>query len=137
VTLLTAVVLLGFANLLYLYVEVQRRLTDSHMAFARAGSIFLLGVLESFVLGIVMTCVFGGFMAERNWADPLGVEGGHPGIAAIRAVTPAFAGELPRIMGFEPLLAFPSALLLMTFLAFFIGTFLQLMWEDIPLTEPL
>jgi hypothetical protein len=25
----------------------------------------------------------------------------------------------------------------MTFLSFFIGTFLQLMWEDIPITEPL
>jgi hypothetical protein len=136
-TLLLAVALLGFANLLYLYVEVARRLPDSRVAFARAGSIFLLGVLEAFVLGIVMTSLFGGFMAERNWADPLGVEGAHAGIEAIRAATPAFAGELPRIMGFEPLLAFPSAVLLMTFLSFFIGTFLQLMWEDIPLTEPL
>jgi hypothetical protein len=25
----------------------------------------------------------------------------------------------------------------MTFMSFFIGTFLQLMWEDIPITEPL
>jgi len=25
----------------------------------------------------------------------------------------------------------------MTFLSFFIGTFLQLMWEDLPITEPL
>jgi hypothetical protein len=27
--------------------------------------------------------------------------------------------------------------LLMTFLAFFIGTFLQLLWEDLPITEPM
>jgi hypothetical protein len=26
---------------------------------------------------------------------------------------------------------------MMTFLSFFIGTFLQLMWEDIPITQPL
>jgi hypothetical protein len=136
-TLLVAVVLLGFANLLYLYVEVSRRLADSSVAFRRAGSIFLLGALEALVLGIVMTCVFGSFMAERNWSDAVGIQGGHPGIDVVRAATPALAGELPRIMGFEPLLAFPSAILLMTFLAFFIGTFLQLMWEDIPLTEPL
>jgi hypothetical protein len=25
----------------------------------------------------------------------------------------------------------------MSFLAFFIGTFLQLLWEDLPITEPL
>ena len=34
-------------------------------------------------------------------------------------------------------LRFPSALLLMTFLSFFIGIFLQLMWEELPITEPL
>jgi len=26
---------------------------------------------------------------------------------------------------------------LMTFMAFFIGVFLQLLWEDLPITEPL
>jgi hypothetical protein len=46
-------------------------------------------------------------------------------------------GELPRVLGFEPLSAFPSAILLMSFLSFFIGTFLQLLWEDLPITEPL
>jgi hypothetical protein len=40
-------------------------------------------------------------------------------------------------MGIGPLWAFPSAVLLMSFLAFFIGTFLQLLWEDLPITEPL
>jgi hypothetical protein len=36
-----------------------------------------------------------------------------------------------------PFLSFPTAILLMAFLAFFIGTFLQLLWEDLPMTEPL
>ncbi len=46
-------------------------------------------------------------------------------------------GELPRIVGFEPFYTFPAAVFVMTFMSFFIGTFLQLMWEDIPITEPL
>jgi len=46
-------------------------------------------------------------------------------------------GQLPYVVGFEPIYAFPSALLLMTFLSFFIGIFLQLMWEELPITEPL
>ena len=44
---------------------------------------------------------------------------------------------LPRIIGVAPISAFPTAVLLMSFLAFFIGTFLQLLWEDLPITEPL
>ena len=55
----------------------------------------------------------------------------------IREAAPVVAGQLPKVMGLDPFLAFPSAALMMTFLSFFIGTFLQLMWEDIPLTEPL
>lgn len=58
-------------------------------------------------------------------------------LASLRQATPPFIGELPRIMGLEPIVAFPSAVLLMTFLSFFIGTFLQLLWEDMPITEPL
>ena len=50
---------------------------------------------------------------------------------------PFFAGQLPRVVGLEPFYTFPSAIFIMTFLSFFIGTFLQLMWEDIPITQPL
>ena len=41
------------------------------------------------------------------------------------------------MVGLEPFYIFPSAVLIMTFLSFFIGIFLQLMWEDLPITEPL
>jgi hypothetical protein len=37
----------------------------------------------------------------------------------------------------EPFYTFPAAVFVMAFFSFFIGTFLQLMWEDIPITEPL
>ena len=43
----------------------------------------------------------------------------------------------PRVIGIEPVLVFPAVVGLMTFLSFFIGIFLQLMWEDLPITEPL
>ena len=41
------------------------------------------------------------------------------------------------MLGIEPFYVFPSAVFVMTFMSFFIGTFLQLMWEDMPITEPL
>jgi hypothetical protein len=123
--------LLAMATLLYIYIEVQRRLGDPDLAFARARQIFALGVLQAFSAGLVITGLLGPFMAGRNWGDaPSDVE-------TLRGALPPLVGQLPEIVGADPLLVFPAALALMTFLSFFIGTFLQLMWEDIPITEPL
>jgi hypothetical protein len=125
------ILLLGSVTLLYLFVEVQRRLGDPRLAFARARDIFLLGLVEASAFGVVTTSLLGPLMAARNWgpyAAPL---------AAIRPTLEPLIGELPRVMGVVPLMAFPSAILLMSFLSFFIGTFLQLLWEDLPITEPL
>ena len=124
--------LLAFANLLYLYIEVQRRLGDPALAFVRARQLFMLGVVQSFGVGLIITGLVGGFMALRNWGG-----GTATNIEVLRTQLEPFAGELPRIVGFEPFYTFPPAIFIMTFLAFFIGTFLQLMWEDIPITEPL
>ncbi len=131
-TLGSVSLLLGFMTLLYIYIEVQRRLGEPDLAFARARQIFLLGVLQAFGAGLLITGLVGGFMALRNWGAE-GVES----IDALAAALPPVVGELPRILGVAPLYTFPSAVLLMTFLSFFIGTFLQLMWEDLPITEPL
>ena len=60
-----------------------------------------------------------------------------PSVEQLRTHLEPLIGELPRIIGADPVYAFPSALLLMTFLSFFIGVFLQLMWEELPITEPL
>jgi len=129
-------VLMGFLTLLYLYVEVQRRLGGSAVAFARARQIFLLGVLQAFGVGIIMTGLVGRFMVERNWSEgPAGAVASTVG-ELTGTLTP-FVGQLPRVIGVEPFYLFPSAIFMMTFLSFFIGTFLQLMWEDIPITEPL
>ena len=125
--------LLGFATLLYLYVEVQRKLADSTLAFARARQIFLLGVLEALGMGILLTGLIGGLMAERNWQQG----GAALPLEELSETLPTFVGQIPMILGIGPFYAFPSAVLLMTFMSFFIGTFLQLMWEDLPITEPL
>jgi len=131
--LLTLVVFLGLVTLLYIYVEVQRRLGNADVAFDRARGIFLLGVVEAGGVGLVMTGLVGRFMVSRNWSpgtDELPVE-------VLRSTLDPLLGQMPQIMGVAPFHAFPSALLLMTFLSFFIGIFLQLMWEELPITEPL
>lgn len=132
-TLAVVVLLLAFPTLLYLYVEVQRRIEDPAEAFRRARTIFLLGLVESLALGLIVTSLFGHFMVARNWFEAFGVRD----FAALRTAMPPVLGELPRIIGLEPVVTFPSAVFVMTFLSFFIGTFLQLLWEDLPITEPL
>jgi len=132
-TLLSIVVVLGSTNLLYLYVEVQRRLGDTNKAFARARQLFLLGVLQATGIGVMFTGLVGRFMAIRNWGGNHSAET----MEALRATLPPFIGQLPKVVGFEPFYTFPAAVFMMVFMSFFIGTFLQLMWEDIPITEPL
>jgi len=124
--------LMGTTTLLYLYVEVQSRIRDRREAFARARRLFLLGILQAEALGLIVTSLLGPFMVNRTWGN----EGAIP-FEQLRAKTPAFIGELPRIMGVDPFHVFPTAVLLMTFFSLFVGTFLQLLWEDLPITEPL
>jgi len=126
------VALMGTTTLLYLYVEVKSRIRDPREAFARARRLFLLGILQAQVLGLILTTLLGPFMVARTWGD----EGKIP-IAELRNLTPTFVGELPRILGIERFYVFPTAVLLMTFFSLFVGIFLQLLWEDLPITEPL
>jgi hypothetical protein len=132
-TLLSIVVVLGSTTLLYLYIEVQRRLGDPDVAFARARQIFLLGVLQAAGIGLLFTGLIGRFMAARNWHP----QGETMTLEAVRDALPTFIGQLPSVLGIDPFFTFPSAVFVMTFMSFFIGTFLQLMWEDLPITEPL
>ena len=77
-------------------------------------------------------------MSTRNWGEEEWREGaGEVTLPALQEHLQPFVGELPRMLGYEPFVAFPTAVLLMTFMAFFIGTFLQLLWEELPITEPL
>jgi hypothetical protein len=103
------------------------------VAFARARSLVLLGFVQAFGVGVVVTNLIGRYMAVRNWSPSTG----ELSLDALHDRLPPMTGQLPYIIGVEPFYAFPSALLLMTFLSFFIGIFLQLMWEELPVTEPL
>ena len=133
VALNAVTMLLGLVTLLYIYVEIAHRIPDPSVAFARARAIFLLGVVEAFGAGIVMTSLVGPFMVVRNWSP----DSGEVDVATLRETMPPMLGQLPHVVGLESLWVFPAALLLMTFLSFFIGIFLQLMWEELPITEPL
>jgi hypothetical protein len=123
----------GLVTLLYLYIEVQRRLGDPSVSFDRATQIFLLGLIQSAGLGLVLTSLIGPFMAARSWSENVEATG----LEALRHLMHPFVGQLPVVLGIEPLLVFPSAVFVMAFMSFFIGTFLQLLWEDLPITEPL
>jgi hypothetical protein len=126
-------VMLGLVTLLYVYVEIARRIPDTKVAFARARALVLLGVVQAFGVGVVVTNLIGRYMVVRNWS-PTSEE---LSLSELQATLPPMVGELPHVVGVEPFYAFPSALLLMTFMSFFIGVFLQLMWEELPITEPL
>jgi len=132
-TLTTLVGSIGLVTLLYIYVEVQRRLGNPDLAFRRARGLFLLGVVQATGVGIAMTSLVGSFMVSRNWS-PGPVE---ESVEALRHGLEPMVGALPPIVGVEPFYGFPPVLLVMTFLSFFIGVFLQLMWEELPITEPL
>ena len=131
--LATVAGLLGSTTLLFIYVEVQRRIGDPQESFARARRVFLLGLVEAAGFGMVVTSLLGPLMVVRNWGPQMGAGS----MELLRSSAQPFLGELPRVIGIEPFLAFPTAVLLMSFLAFFIGTFLQLLWEELPITETL
>ena len=137
-TLATVVVVLSMPTLMYIYVEVQRRLRDVNLAFRRAFDVFLLGILQSAGFGLVVTSLLGPLMSTRNWGEDGWREAaGEVTLFELQQHLQPALGELPRILGVEPFPAFPTALLLMSVLAFFIGTFLQLLWEELPITEPM
>jgi hypothetical protein len=133
ITVVPLAALLGLVTLLYIYIEVQRRLGDTSLAFARARGIFLLGCLEALGVGMIITSLLGRIMVGRNWS-PSGME---VPVDSLRGGLEPIVGQLPRVIGMDPFYVFPSAVVLMTFLSFFIGIFLQLMWEELPITEPL
>jgi len=125
---------LSLITLLYIFIEVRRRIGAREAAFARARGLFQLGVLQAFLAGLVMTTIVGPFMVVRNWSPEGAAE---LSVAALRLDLAPLIGELPRVIGVEPFAVFPAVVGLMTFLSFFIGVFLQLMWEELPITEPL
>ena len=67
----------------------------------------------------------------------LASDGSEISVEQLRDGLEPMIGQLPYIVGVDPFFVFPSAVVMMTFLSFFIGVFLQLLWEELPITEPL
>ena len=102
---------LGF-SWYYLFVEVQNTVREKLVAAVRASRVFSMGVLESFLIGaIVQDLTAQAFLPEEIPGDVL---------------QPCLMGSIyPKVL----YVYFPLALL--------IGIFVQIIWEDKPITEPL
>jgi len=90
-------------------------------------------VLQALGTGMVIISLVGRIMVGRNWS-PTDAE---IPVDQLREGLEPMIGQLPYIIGLDPFFVFPSAVVMMTFLSFFIGVFLQLLWEELPITEPL
>lgn len=126
---------------IYLYVEVNNAIRDKNEAIKRANSVFLLGCIESLIVGLVFCSLFGQILIEKvvfvgkniNFTQEYFLFHLPKEIHA-----PILLGIL-NALGFKNLVHFvyPPVILLYFPLALFIGIFVQIIWEDKPITEPL
>ena len=103
----------GF-SLYYLFTELNNVVKDIHAAFFRSVRIWLIGLIESFIVGIVIQDLFARAFFNTLEDYSLQVSNGLLG------------GNI-----------YPKVLLIYFPLALFIGIFVQLIWEDKPITHPL
>jgi len=99
----------------YLFNEVKNILSDSRIAFTRALRIFLIGILESFSLGIIILDLI-----AKPFIESLDNK------LELHFIYGLFGGHI-----------YPKILLIFFPLALFIGIFVQIIWEDKPITHPL
>jgi hypothetical protein len=126
---------------IYLYVEVNNAIRDKNEAFKRANSVLLLGCIESLIVGLVFCSLFGPILIDK-----VAFRGG-----SIDFTQKYFLFHLPKeidapilfgllnVPFFKNLVhvVYPPVILLYFPLALFIGIFVQIIWEDKPITEPL
>ena len=105
-------------SLIYLFIEVNNLVKKPWLAFRRVLSIFLLGAAESFIIGLILFDLFADGMT-RGLVANLGID----------ADKIRIDGLFGRI--------YPLPLILYASLALVIGIFVQIIWEDKPITEPL
>lgn len=92
----------------FLLNEVRQTIRNSSVALMRSALIWLMGIFQALVIGLVLSDLFGSGMSPA-------ANSGMPGI---------FGNLYPRFI----LISAPLALL--------IGIFVQIIWEDKPITEP-
>ena len=102
---------LGF-SLYYLFIEVDNTLRNKWLSLGRAFRIFSTGLLESFLIGVLVLDLMAEAFYPTLMADSL---------------------TLPGLFGYIS----PKLLYLYFPLALFIGIFVQIIWEDKPITHPL
>ena len=127
--ILPAVVLSAGACLGYACLEIKR--TDESktlkIAFGRALKVVTIGLLQSYIIGFVVTTFLGKKMVE-TWAMGMGMEVGD---FANQTVWRA----IPKMQEFHGFTVFPTILLLSTFTVLFVGLFLELLKEKREITE--
>ena len=109
---------------LYLVIETRHRLGDMRLAMARALDLLLMGLVQALAIGLVTCNLVAGVMFERfDW------DLATPSLGQM----PTTVGETVATLG---LTTYPVVLLVFTCGSLFIGIFLQLLWEEKQLTEP-
>jgi len=102
---------IGF-SLYYIFIEIHNTVKDKWISLGRALRVFSTGLLESFVIGIVVSDLI-----TRAFRPSL--------VTNIHTVPGLFGYIYPKLL----YLYFPLALL--------IGIFVQIIWEEKPITHPL
>lgn len=108
------IVLALMSSFFYLLIEIKNKVQDRQTAWRRTVDIFLIGLGWSFIIGLISLNLMG--PAFKNRLESL-----HTLLWA-----PGLGGEIPV-----------QVLLLYMPLALLIGIFLQIIWEEKPITEPL
>jgi len=122
------IIVLG-ASFVYLHVEVNNTIRDRNAAYKRAFSVLILGCSESLIIGLVFCSLFGSiFLIDEGYTTGQFIHNLPKEIDA-----PVLFGLCKNWVHF----VYPPVVLLYFPLALFIGIFVQILWEDKPITAPL
>jgi len=98
------------ASFVYLQAEISKNVKEKRKVSRRSRSILFLGLVESLTMGLVFCDLFGAQLVKSS-SDKI-------------------------LQGFFGLI-YPKVVLLYFPLALFIGIFVQIFWEEKPITHPL
>jgi hypothetical protein len=87
----------------------------------RTVTILIMGLTEASIMGLIMCALLSRYLSPENLSD---------NIKMIAGIKLPLVGELFGNM-------YPHGLFLFASLALFIGIFVQIIWEDKPITHPL
>jgi hypothetical protein len=110
-----------YISFAYLFVEINNTLRDKSESFHRALTVWYIGFLESFAIGLILC-----HLTSKVLIDA----------AKVQEIIPFFDNQFKfQLWRFGTI--YPQALVLFAPLALFAGIFVQILWEDKPITQPL